>query len=135
MLDAAPSLAKANWSPPRHLTEIILGRYSKDIVIQESVRRQLAELRSELEGLNPTPLERLLAERAALCWLNVYRYESIYATSIDLTLRQAAFQERRIETAHRLFLSALRTLAQIRKLALPAVQVNIAERQVNVAGG
>jgi hypothetical protein len=31
------------------------------------------------------------------------------------------------------FLSAIRTLAQVRKLALPTLQVNIGQNQVNVA--
>jgi hypothetical protein len=35
---------------------------------------------------------------------------------------------------HARFLSAVRTLAQVRKLAVPALQVNIAKNQVNVAG-
>lgn len=32
-------------------------------------------------------------------------------------------------------LAAIRTLAQVRKLGLPDVQVNIGEKQVNIASG
>ena len=45
------------------------------------------------------------------------------------------FHQRRIDHAHKRYLSALRTLDQVRKLALPVLQVNIARRQVNVAAG
>ena len=51
-----------------------------------------------------------------------------------MTFKQFEFHQRRIDAAHRRYLSALRTPAQIRKLALPAVQVNIARNQVNIAG-
>lgn len=47
---------------------------------------------------------------------------------------QAELHQRKIDAAHRRFLSAVRTLAQIRKLALPNLQVNIGQNQVNVAG-
>ncbi len=133
LLDAVPALARANGSPARHLTDSLLGWYAKNPVIQESVRRKLVEVRRELEGPNPTPLERLLAERAAICWLTVNQYENAFAQASRLAFRDAEHQQRRIDAAHRRFLSAIRTLAAIRKLALPAIQVNIAESQVNVA--
>jgi len=39
-----------------------------------------------------------------------------------------------MDHAHRRYLSALKTLALVRKLAVPVLQVNIARKQVNVAG-
>jgi hypothetical protein len=51
----------------------------------------------------------------------------------ELTLRQAEFHQKRITMAHNRYLSAIRTLAQVRRLGVPAVQVNIGEQQVNVA--
>ena len=89
--------------------------------------------RSELEGPNPTPIERLLAERASLCWFIVNRYENAYANADGWNISQADLQHRKIDKAHARFLSAVRTLAQVRKLALPTLQVNIAKNQVNVA--
>jgi hypothetical protein len=50
-----------------------------------------------------------------------------------MTLRQADYHRRRIDAAHSRFLSAVKTLATVRKLALPALQVNIGANQVNVA--
>jgi hypothetical protein len=40
-----------------------------------------------------------------------------------------------LDRAHRRYLSALKTLATVRRLLVPAVQVNIADKQVNVASG
>ncbi len=39
-----------------------------------------------------------------------------------------------MDRAHNRYLSAIKTLATVRKLALPILQVNIAKKQVNVAG-
>lgn len=60
--------------------------------------------------------------------------EALYTQSMgDLTLRQAEFHQKRITKAHNRYLSAIRTLAQVRRLGVPAVQVDIGDRQVNVA--
>jgi hypothetical protein len=46
----------------------------------------------------------------------------------------AEFMERRIDHAHRQYLATLKTLATVRRLAVPILQVNLARQQVNVAG-
>src|SRR5262249_48392568 len=97
--------------------------------------RKLEQLRAELAGANPTPIERLLVERIVACWLQVQDADIRYAQSQrDCTLKQAEYYQRRMSHAHKRYLSALKTLALVRKLALPVLQVNIAKKQVNVAG-
>ncbi|CAN5895701.1 hypothetical protein BH23PLA1_BH23PLA1_24550 [soil metagenome] len=62
-------------------------------------------------------------------------HEAVYAGAADsekgLSIAQSEFHQRRIDRAHKRFLSSVRTLAQIRKLPLPALQVNIGANQVN----
>ena len=108
------------------------GLFGKNLGAKEALVLKLARLRDELAGAEPTPIERLLAERTASCWLIVYEYERQYANAGQLEMRQAEFHQRRIDAAHRRFLSSLKTLATIRRLAIPAIQVNVAEKQVNV---
>lgn len=106
----------------------------KNLAVQETYARKCAAMGQELAGSDALPLERLLVERIVLCWLHLYYAEAIYAQNMgDLTLRQADFHQRRITKAHNRYLSAIRTLAHIRRLGVPAVQVNIGEQQVNVA--
>jgi hypothetical protein len=50
----------------------------------------------------------------------------------SMTFAQGNYKQKMIDHAHRRYLSAIRTLAQIRKLG-PAVQINIAEKQINTA--
>ena len=64
-------------------------------------------------------------------------FEHVYFQNIgNLTIPQAEYHQKRLERAHKRHLSALRTLAQVRKLLKPGGvnQINIAEQQVNVAG-
>jgi hypothetical protein len=104
-----------------------------DLAMPEAIDGNPAHVRKELEGPAPTAIESLLAERAAFCWFAVNVYEALYTASKDLTIRQADFQLRRIESAHRRFLSAVVTLARVRKRALPSIQVNVGANRVNIS--
>ena len=106
----------------------------QDLAFREAVLRKLELLREELAGPNPTPVEKLLVERAVTCWLQVQFAELRVAQAKNLTIVQGDYHQRLIDRAHRRYLSALKTLALVRKLALPVLQVNIAKKQVNVAG-
>jgi hypothetical protein len=104
----------------------------KDEIMKEALRRKLATLKEELGG--ETSLERLLGERVVACWLNVYYIDALYANRLNnITWAESDYFQRRQQHAHRLYLSAIRTLAQVRRLLAPAIQVNIGTQQVNVA--
>jgi hypothetical protein len=106
----------------------------KALFTQELFRRQCATLTRELAGTNPTPLERLLVDRIVLCWLHLHYAENIYVQAMhELTITQATYHQRRLSLAQSRYLSAIRTLAQVRRLQVPAVQINVAEQQLNVA--
>ena len=112
---------------------IIRKADGENIVAQEAIDQKLNAVQSDLEGPNPTPIERMLAERASLCWHIVNLYENAYANASGWNISQADLQHCKIDIAHARFLTAVRTSAQVRKLALPTLQVNIAKNQVNVA--
>ena len=48
-----------------------------------------------------------------------------------MSTNQAKFHLAKIDHAHARLMSSLKTLSQIRRLALPAVQINVARQQVN----
>jgi hypothetical protein len=104
-----------------------------NIVAQEAIRRKIDAVQAELAGENPTPIERLLAERASLCWFLVNWHENSLQRAKGMSVTRVDLQQRKIDRAHGRFLSAVRTLAQIRKLALPTLQLNVARNQINVA--
>ncbi len=102
-------------------------------VSREAFERTVRRMRADLLGPSPTPLERLLVERVVACWLQVYYLESLYAQRLAAggspTWAGDDGHQRRQERAHRRYLSAIKALAQVRRLLVPMVQVNIAEQQ------
>ena len=96
----------------------------------------LAKMREDLGYDGSGGLERLLIDRMVVCWLRVQQAEHV-KTNKDkdgITLQWATVWERRLAIAHRNFLLACNTLAQVRKLLKHTVtQVNIGGQQVNVA--
>ena len=105
-----------------------------DLAIREGLHRKMESLRAELAGPTPSPLERLLVERIVVCWLHLYRLETIYVDKESESLHLGAYYQRSVSAAHRRFLSAIKTLVVVRKLALPELRVNIASKQGKGAG-
>jgi len=105
----------------------------EDLAVQTAIEAKLKAMRKELLGESPSPVEVLLVSRAVACWLQVQDADIRYAQAQgDLTIKQADYHQPRMDAANRRYLAALRTLAQVRKFAVPALQVNIAKKQVNV---
>jgi hypothetical protein len=106
-----------------------------DLLLKEALSFQLQTMREEVAGPDPSPLERLLAERVVACWLQLQQAEAACAANLGKpTTSQSEYHERRLDRVHRRYLSAIRSLAQVRKLLIPAVtQINVGQQQVNVA--
>jgi hypothetical protein len=116
--------------------DLLLAPDSGQLFTREAMRRDLDRLRRELAGPEPTPLERLLVDRIVVCWLNATYAEAAHAQRLrgGVSFKEAEFHQRRSERAQRQLLRAVTTLATVRRLTRPVVQVNVAEQQVNVAG-
>jgi hypothetical protein len=115
-------------------TALIQAIAGENAVVGEALGRRAAELRRELAGPDPTPLERLLVSRIVACWLHLHYAEARYAQNLGkLTMEQGEYHQRTIDRAQRRYLAAIKALAQVRRLFTPAVQVNIADQQVNIA--
>ena len=108
-----------------------------DLAAKELIRCQLEAMREQIAGNNSSALERLLSERVALTWLEVQLFEALYAKDMrNLPIAQAEHHQKRLDRAHRRHLSAIRALAQMRKLlrGTAITQINIAEKQINTTG-
>jgi hypothetical protein len=117
-------------------TELVKIAAGNNITVQEALCRKIEAVRDELAGPNPTPLERILCERVALCWFDANETDRRFGIERSgISFQDAEYRESRRDRAHRRFLAACKTLASVRRLAGPAIQVNIARKQVNVAGG
>ena len=130
-----PAIVEHCGNLAAHVEDTLVGKLAgQDLAVREGLRRKLASLRAELGGPAPTPLERLLVERIVACWLHLHHLETNYVGMDKMPLELATYYQRSLSAAQKRYLSAIKTLAVVRKLALPVLQVNIARRQVNVAG-
>ena len=99
--------------------------YTRELLV-----RQVYDLLAAVLGADPTPIERLLAERVVIGWLQVQ--EADIRVSL-LEARPSALDLKYADAANRHYLASLRALAAVRKLPRPAVQVHITEQQVTVS--
>ena len=89
-----------------------------DFLFSESIKRRANEMRRELAGAFPTPLEILLVERVVAAWLQVQYVEGQIALA-DAEIPRAKFWLQRQLQANRLLHAATKSLLLIREL-LPA---------------
>jgi hypothetical protein len=101
----------------------------KNLMLQESTRRKAEQLRAELAGPGPSPLEQLLVERTVSCWLQVHYSDAAYAQLKGNSPAQHTAALRRQNSAQQRYLQAVKALATVRKLLRPApAPVEIATR-------
>src|SRR5262249_20833475 len=96
---------------------------------------KMAAMRAELAPPGSSPAERLLAERATLCWLHMELLEYEAARLFNrhqVDTPTAEIIDRRLARVQARFAQALTALAKVRRLNLPIVvnQVNVGA-QVN----
>jgi hypothetical protein len=114
---------------------LIRAATGENLSFGEGLIRKLDLLRDELAGLAPAPLERLLVDRVVACWLQLHIADLFLAQKEGtLKVAQAEYHQRTRDRAQQRYLAAIKTLALVRKLAVPVLQLNIAKKQVNVAG-
>jgi hypothetical protein len=104
-----------------------------------------AEVRDALAGPAPTPLEWLACEQAAIAWFDWARCsmtrdagETFRAVGQGRgsSWRRTEYLDRRVDRAHRRLLASLRTLANIRRIDITAIQINMgAEGQARMEAG
>ena len=103
----------------------------KNLMLKEAASRKAEQLRTELAGPGPSPLERLLVERVVACWLQVHYSDAAYAQLKGGGPAQHAVALRRQDSAQRRYLQAVKALATVRKLLRPGLSpVDLALRPV-----
>ena len=90
--------------------------------MRESLTRSVAALKAELAGPAAPPLERLLAERVACCWMQAGQADAAFAglRGQGLSVAQLDLLQRRQERTQRSYLAAIKALATVRRLAVAA---------------
>ena len=105
---------------------------------EEALEVRLSQMRAEIAGANPTPLEVLLTERVVASWLLVEILEALVSVQLTQSVETPVSPSyllqmaKLLESVQRRYLASIQTLARVRKLQsnTPSVQVNT---QVNVS--
>jgi hypothetical protein len=95
-------------------------------------RAQLHALAKDLAGPQPSPLERVLAERIAVNWLQLTYMDAELAAGIGTDGRVDKERDHRHVQVHRRYLDSVKMLATVRRLLGPNVhltQINVDARQ------
>jgi hypothetical protein len=98
---------------------LILLAAGKNLLLAESLQRKLKALKDELGGESPSPLDRLLVERVVMTWLQTAYFDGLLTQARGASEAQAKMLQRQQDAAHRRHLTAVKTLATVRKLLKP----------------
>jgi hypothetical protein len=130
MLREHPDLWRLAGDLSRAAALDIINQLGAGPAVTESLKRGQDVLMDELGYDAVAPLERLLIEQVALCWLslNLVQIEYTHAIGEPISISAADHWERRLSAAQGRYIRACDALARIRKLTrtTPPHHVNIA---------
>jgi hypothetical protein len=132
MLESKPDEVRSlNWdkSVRTHLLHAAtLDRDPSRHVIPE----RIAEIKRQLRGDTSSAVEELLIERILTCWTHVFVAEMrwVAKSAQDMPFQAGDYYQRALDRAHRRYVSALKALAEVRKLLGVSVSmVNVVRNQ------
>lgn len=134
LFNSDPTVWRAAGDMVEQAARMLIGKIASTHAIKASMTRGWEQLPLDLARPSDGELERLLVQQVVVAWLHLgyieYQYSAM-TTETGLTMKRAEYWERRLSAAQRRYLRATETLARVRRLQLPAVQVNIGNQQVN----
>ena len=120
-LDGDPDLWRGYGNLAAHAeASLAMLAAGPNLLLAESLKRKLAELKAELGGASPSPLEKLLAERISTSWLQVTYFDGLVAQAGGAGEARLKVLRQMQDGAHRRHLAGIKQLALIRKLLRPA---------------
>ncbi len=126
-LDENPDIWQAAGDLAKHAEATWIRLISKDdLLVHESIQRELDRRRQELAGEDPTPMEKQLVDRIIACWLALQHAELMAASMAEHTLPQREHYLKRLDAAERRHTAAVSQLTKVREL-LPRKQKAVAE--------
>ncbi len=133
MLNQSPSLLQQVSTLATQLEQTWIKTLAgDDLVTREVLTRQVDMLKATLAGPHPSPLETLLIERIATCFLALHHAEFRTTKRLRHSRVLSTSEENRLDKVQKRYLDSVKSLAQVRKLLMPKVQVNLAQNQINI---
>lgn len=132
-LDRLPQLWQHYGDLALHARQAWVDRAAGgNLLLREALDRKVEAVRAELAGPEASPLERLLAEQIALCWLHSSYTDAVAARARkgEAPVNQKLALQRQ-ESSLRRLVTATKQLALVRKLLRPSVSpIDVALRDV-----
>jgi hypothetical protein len=123
VFDAHPELVAPLGDLVRHAEQALVALAAGPcLTAREAISRRVHELRTKLNATATNELERLLVDRVCVSWLEVYHADVALAEhQLGLPGAAPATQaaQKRLDAAHRRYLTAVKTLAVVQKLLRP----------------
>ncbi|HEX4143081.1 MAG TPA: hypothetical protein VHY91_05995 [Pirellulales bacterium] len=117
MLESHPEI----WQQCADLGGNVLRRWIErlsqgDPLAEEALLLKVEAMKIEFGGTAPTPLESLLIDRIVVCWLQLQQADGLASQMDTCPPKMATLILRRQKHAHRQFMTAIQTLAIVRRL-------------------
>ena len=120
-LDGNPDLWRGYGDLAAHAeASLAMLAAGPNLLLAESLKRKLAELKAELGGESPSALERLLIERVTATWLQTNYVDGLLAQAAGAGEARLKVLRQMQDGAHRRHLAAIKQLAVVRRLLRPA---------------
>ena len=103
--------------------------------VYQAIVHVAQDLRHKLTRPGDTAVEHLIIEQCIIAHMLHYTLHMQYLELTgdpDTPLQDLAFWEKRLTVSQHRFLRALESLARVRNLAIPLMQINIAKEQTNI---
>ena len=135
-------------NPFLHRAIFDLGKAAQDNLMEKMVSGEAAHIamgaqieliRQDMGYADSPMLEKLMIDNIAMCWLR-YNWVELQLAGFmgmaEVRFSEIQHWDKRLSTAQQRYLRACETLARVRKITrkTPALQINLAEQQINVAG-
>jgi hypothetical protein len=118
-LDANPAIWQNVGNLAAHAEQLLIGIIADgNPMVSESIEREIARLKVEMTGDNPSPLERLTIQRVVACWLHA-QYVDRAILIADASGAKVAAWGKRQEAAQRCYYAAIKSLELVRRLTPP----------------
>ena len=124
LLDEQPHIWQHVGDMGKQAEERLVQHIAKgNMLVVESVRRELEVMRADLLDGQATRMERLLVDRVVICWLRLQYLDVVYPSGDGLAAATAKLVMQQRESAQRLLNSAQSALQTFRKLAPPKLRI------------
>jgi len=138
VMRAEPELGRYLFDIARLNSDKVIAAIAPDSSLAREAMGAIADtMRADLGYTDAPAIERGLIEHVVLCWLRLQDVEGryTYALAKSQELPVAYWWERRLTGAQGRYMRAVESLARVRRMTRPsAVQINVGDQQVNVAG-